>query len=429
MKDSLRGFVTPLLVVVFLLLVVCAGAFFLSHRHIPALPSTVASSTHALQAGQYVDNNDTTARGASERSLAGNSTQFALSNTGTSLPFAWLPLSAGSVAQLGFSIQDGEVRLSFGENSGMKPITIADADPATFMAAVFPNSNPDMAMESTTTPYAKDKNHVYYLELGYGAVAELPSADPATFTIISDGLFQDEFIPSGESYAKDKNAVYINDKLIPGSDPGSFQILTDSYGLHSGFSKDKNGVYFVLPAGYSGNYDPVIDPSLTVMTTADPNTFHLSSDVISPSGTTGTIPPSYAKDRNNVYFGTTTAMGADPRSYVAYCGDTGAIGKYDYLTCPYAKDKTHAFGFNDNSAEAISLISNADPSTFKVLNLSGISTGYIVYAEDAYNVYYGSHIISGADRATFSVVEYPDDASVYDAQDKDHEYLDGKIVQ
>ncbi|TXI92372.1 MAG: hypothetical protein E6Q34_06565 [Burkholderiaceae bacterium] len=82
--------------------------------------------------------------------------------------------------------------------------------------------------------YAKDSKQVYYdVSLEDNPIIE--GADPATFTLFSEGQYN---LPTG--YAKDKNHVFYQTKLIPEADPDTFVFLDDGYPPSA---KDKNHVY------------------------------------------------------------------------------------------------------------------------------------------------------------------------------------------
>ncbi len=63
------------------------------------------------------------------------------------------------------------------------------------------------------TRFSLDVNHVY-VSLNLGKLDIVPSADPATFTAIS------------ENYGKDKNFVYFKNRKVLGADPATFRAVT-----------------------------------------------------------------------------------------------------------------------------------------------------------------------------------------------------------
>ena len=101
---------------------------------------------------------------------------------------------------------------------------------------------------------------------------------------------------------------------------------------------------------------------------------------------------------------------ADPNTFVV-------LSVWDYNVA-YSKDKNSVF-YKDK------VVTGADTKTFVALKFSNESP--FLYGKDAHNVYAGIDIIPDADPATF--VSSSADLEKYDAEDKNHKYLKGKIVQ
>jgi hypothetical protein len=95
-------------------------------------------------------------------------------------------------------------------------------------------------------------------------------------------------------------------------------------------------------------------------------------------------------------------------------------------TIGYAKDNAHVYWFdivgNDEPLKAkVEVLPGADPYTFDP------RVGGYAYTMDKSHVYYDWFLVPGADPQTFT--EIAGNLREYDAQDKNHKYLLGKIVQ
>ncbi len=244
---------------------------------------------------------------------------------------------------------------------------VAGTDPATFISL------------SSTTPYFKDAQNVYFEN------SEIPGAVPASFIFL------------GEGYGKDKAAVYENGQIVQGADPTTFTWVA---GNNSEYGKDDKYVYF--PSSY---------PGAQVIPGADPQTFvYIAGDGVNYE---------LGKDGVHVYFGNYPIPGADPNTFV-------------YMGGGYAKDKNQAYALGNltnGSTEPVTPIPGVDIVTFSYIPNTS-------YAKDKNNVYWGGQLLIGADPATFTTVQ-PSDyqwpscgiSCKYDAQDKNHKYLNGQVVQ
>ncbi|WP_183406967.1 DKNYY domain-containing protein [Nocardioides marmorisolisilvae] len=194
---------------------------------------------------------------------------------------------------------------------------------------------------------------VYYLDAFPGEASKLPQADAKTFTILDT------------TYAKDKNAVYLDGVVLPDADPGSFGLLEVS-----GYSKDATHVFM---------RDRVLSE--------DPDHFtFLNGD----GGVT--------KDSAHVYWSDGTVLSDDPQHFAILSQDGF------YL---FAKDGENVF-VNGTA------IKDADPGTFKVERGA--------YGKDSEGVFYFTGPVHGADSSTFKVLDGP-----Y-ARDDAHAYWMGKVV-
>jgi uncharacterized protein (UPF0333 family) len=145
----------------------------------------------------------------------------------------------------------------------------------------------------------------------------------------------------------------------------------------------------------------------------------------------------YKKDADQVYFNNVPIKGADSKKFVIlngkYANDgrdfnylggaivselddpTWDVSSYEILSsksASYARDKNHYY-FN-----GVSITNAASSSSFYVMNDN--------YAKDTRQVYYRFGIVNGADPLSFVLAS---SQAVYDAQDKNHKYLNGQIVQ
>ncbi len=154
----------------------------------------------------------------------------------------------------------------------------------------------------------------------------------------------------------------------------------------------------------------------------------------------------YSKDDKNVFVNIhyngestiTVLVGADPatfREVVDGIGqDKNGFWALDYklpflidpdtfaLVGEYAKDKNHVYFINLLTAE---ILPNLDPATFEDVGMN--------YTKDKTNVWYGNPFggmtkVDNADPTTFELIS---SQLVHDpdAQDKNHKYLRGEIVQ
>ena len=159
------------------------------------------------------------------------------------------------------------------------------------------------------------------------------------------------------------------------ADPETFTILNKFYG------KDIDHVYGILK-------DEANEPH-TILE-ADPASFQV-------------LTGRYAKDNNNVFWNSRIVAGADPISITSF-------GEY-----PYAKDKNKVYW------RTWAIYPALDPDTFMPL-----ANTYVKDAQGVYFVCPGGDcviIMKEADVATFVAT------SDYEAEDKNHKYLHGEIVE
>lgn len=161
-------------------------------------------------------------------------------------------------------------------------IPFPEADPVTFSYIT--------EKDGVHTPYAKDKNNVYFFSFDDSANALqpqiIPDADPSSFMLLSG------FSPYEPMYAKDKNNIYSGAAIVPDVDPTTFVLISDLQGNSSTIrSKDRNHVYY----------------GASILPDADPETF---IQIFGPGSGL------YAKDANLVYYGSAVVPDADVETFV-----------------------------------------------------------------------------------------------------------------
>ncbi len=249
--------------------------------------------------------------------------------------------------------------------------------------------------------YGKDKSNAYSYFGGAGPAGGggiLAGVDPNTFT--TDATIY--------PFAKDATHVFLADKLVTGADPNTFAVIPDS-----GLAKDKNHIYTY---GYQ-----VID-NFSVLPGADPATFSYDAQT------------DVARDSTHVWYGgdlggspMTIIQGVDPKTFEA-------------INFVYYKDVNHIYyGYVNGESGGIEPIA-ADLTSFEAYypifwNSPELGAGYrfvVGYAHDKNSAYYDGQVIPGADVATFVPVPSQcanDSSCTFDAQDKNHQYLEGQVVQ
>ena len=230
-------------------------------------------------------------------------------------------------------------------------------------------------LENDGSDYLKDRNGVYYrfpYSDGWQGIPydRIEGADPSTFEMIEGG------------YAKDKNRVYNNTRIIEGADPKTFELISDEPSNSFSWSKDayhvfKSGVivegaqpsiFKVLGHMFGIDAEHVFSGRYLIVG-ADPATFEIINSNY----------PAYGKDKNHVYASTYNEenpimVGADPETF-------------EMLEPPYSRDKDHIFIY-------ARMIPEADVNTFEILDYS--------YSRDKNHVYTDGSVVEDEDPATFS---------------------------
>lgn len=141
--------------------------------------------------------------------------------------------------------------------------------------------------------------------------------------------------------------------------------ILDSNGQETWYSKDTTHVYF------AGNLVQGADPATFYVF---PNSLKKTQEVLG-----------LAKDKNHVYLDADTVHDADANSFML----VSAYADLNSYNSSYAKDKNHVYMIGGDPTVTISIIPGADPATFQIVSSQ----------------------------------------STYDAEDKNHKYLQGQIVQ
>lgn len=272
------------------------------------------------------------------------------------------------------------------------------------------------------TPFALDKNHVYYSasRAGLGnsdTIQILEGADPTTFSLICEAknrvycsyfardnqhvFFQSKrvegadpktFVAEDNGYAHDKNFVYYNGEKLEGSSGSTFQRVNYYY-MH-----DENQVYYygvILPEMNGGSFQLLGDSGMgtdgtvicyrnNILKNGDPATF-------------ADIGCGYYRDKNNVYSKGQVLEGIDPATF-------------EIMDWGFTKDKNGVY-CDDG------MIPDADPETFEILGRK--------YSRDKKHVFYLRTQLEKAARDTFVV----DPIDHNRASDGKAVYLRGRVIE
>ncbi|MCK5509977.1 DKNYY domain-containing protein [Candidatus Parcubacteria bacterium] len=225
--------------------------------------------------------------------------------------------------------------------------------------------------------YHKSNMYIYYL--GTKKENRIESVDLSTFTVIHSARY---------SIAKDKNYVFWGDKIIENADPENIEYLECS------FSKDKNNIYSANKI--LGNIDV---GTFKIINCGDERDLYY----LDKSAVYNLI--SFNKDgtweKNKII------QGADPDTF-EYFPERHSLT--DGSGCSYAKDKNNVYFGSEK-------LINADPAVFTLLIDKGI------YGKDKNNVYHESKLIEEADLSSFEPIDY------YYSKDKHYVYKNGEIIE
>lgn len=191
-------------------------------------------------------------------------------------------------------------------------------------------------------------------------------------------------------------------------------------------------VFFISLASFFGFHIPSSSvPTITTMPSLQTTT---TNNV--PVGTLRFIPDiqgndsGYSTNGQSIYCDGKPLPGADMKTFVPIWSSV-ANGNYPYR---YAKDDAHVY-YN------CEVVPQADPATFVSIFMNEPDGDYTNYSKDKNYVFHDSPgvaptIVVGADPTTFQSVALSDQPfescgtnCMFDAQDKNHKYYQGKIVQ
>jgi hypothetical protein len=113
------------------------------------------------------------------------------------------------------------------------------------------------------------------------------------------------------TFTKDFSHVYVNGQIIVGSDPNTFEFVSENYGWGTEinfYAKDSKQVYFGATAGKSQPGEEPYIQGLVSLSNADPKTFSVININFGEHGP-------FAKDAKQVYSGSEVIAGADPKSF------------------------------------------------------------------------------------------------------------------
>lgn len=175
------------------------------------------------------------------------------------------------------------------------PVVVHEADIETFKP-LFSNDNLTSHIEIDRS-YAKDKNTLYR----NGKIVDSRYIDLETFEVIN------------YVYTKDKNNVYRHLKIVKDANPNNFQLIPSI----EGGAKDEDTFYHYgiivqganernftdLGGGY-GAYKNYVYSKRNIIVNADSGTFELFSV------------DGYAKDKNRVYKNGRLQLGEDPNTFI-----------------------------------------------------------------------------------------------------------------
>ena len=271
--------------------------------------------------------------------------------------------------------------------------------------------------------FSKDKNQVFYHRTYRESrdyfiskkrfIYKLSEADPSTFISLKYGYAKDKttvwnkdksfevsditsLIALDHQFVKDKNYVYLQNKKLGGVEGESFDRINSFY------AKDKQKYFYI----YSDQVNYELKPVDCDYRSFELIDFTYTKDKNHVFFNGEKIKYSFSKDLENVFFRNKVIDHADPNTFILFEENETSLGE-----TYYAKDKSNIY-INDR------IFSGADISTFKVLNEK--------YCTDKNGVYFQMKKVKNADPLSFNV--YPHYFGDADAEDKNHKFGDGKIV-
>jgi hypothetical protein len=223
--------------------------------------------------------------------------------------------------------------------------------------------------------YLKDKNNVYEIGFQSQIPVRIAFADAQTFTLIPSATSSNTGLLPLAEWAKDKNYVYDYAYVLPDANPATFKLLSPE----GDYATDGKELFFNTDSqSYADNY-----ADYTVQKDFDPSTFQ-------------PLENGYAKDKNHIFFQGEILNGIDPAT-------VNFMDRVNCQTDPSNSECTQGYSYVKDATQVV-LVDEYDWQ----------DSGMV------------SQRVQGADPATFILV--PNNPN-YDAEDKNHKYLDGKVVQ
>jgi len=231
--------------------------------------------------------------------------------------------------------------------------------------------------------YAKDKNNVYvHCDI-------IPKADPKSF-----------YITNG--YGRDKNSLYKWATPLPIADIDTFEFFPTGEEYSTLYGKDK---YFVY---YAGEKIKEADLNTFKILNKEETNNYYNMYLLNSISTKRLI---YARDKNSLYISGEKVPFINPETFV----DLGS---------GYLKDRHNVVKKtrkeNTVNEKVYKQLEDRDAPTFEMIEYE--------YTKDKNNVYFRDEIIENADPDSFQVVHGICDNYNCDAKDSNFEYLRGVII-
>ncbi|MBK6628639.1 MAG: DKNYY domain-containing protein [Flavobacteriales bacterium] len=207
---------------------------------------------------------------------------------------------------------------------------------------------------------------------------------------------------------KDDTSAYLDRKPIPGSHGRSFALIDHTYArdtLHRFYIQGSGNEVAVAAIPCDPPTFRILDHTYAVDRA---HVFHQGRRIPGalPEGFV-LLGSGYARDGRSVFFRGRHVAGADPATFTLFAENERSSGEV-----LYAQDTGHIY-VNDMPFEGV------DRATFRILDEK--------YTVDINGVYFRMQRVHGADPLTFKV--YPHYLGEADAEDKDHRYGDGNVVE
>lgn len=263
---------------------------------------------------------------------------------------------------------------------------------------------------------------IYFVLSSYPTVTEIlaEGTDPTSFRVLCEA-FSDI-----SAYAKDAGHVYFRGHILEDADSQTFQPLYNADGsCYDYYAKDNRHVYYAQKIiSDSPDSFVVLSPDEELFSDGintfqwgeivSTTTFQTSYSVTPILDASGNPTVAYFTDGTAVYgkfrddYDGQIIVGADPATFREFSSEAWWVAR--------DKDNIYSHGW---------LVEGADPKTFSVISVDP------PYFKDEDQVFYPTLIgelwpIESADPTTFVLIS---GQSRYDAQDKNHKYLQGEIVQ